>query len=338
MKAKETTLSIIRILIGLFFIATAVLKILSIKEFELYIYSYGILNYTLCTLAARCLIAFEMCAGLCLIMKWYYKLAWWLVQISLVAFTIFLIFAQLRGDTNCHCLGDFVELNPLQSMIKNIALMLVLLFVRNQESWNFKYGAAIKPAVMFVVALIPFIVAPPELLYGKIYTTDRNINTISFEKSLNDSSFMYCYPVIYPDYEFDSTTFVYDAKDFKIEGKNVIMLAHAGCKYCKQGAKRLALFFKENKLDRNKCKVLIFGGPENVYDFIAETEGYGFEYREINPVTSIEICDGQFPTFMLMQNDSIIKSFDLWGLEETTILDFLGDSGNETETEDEQQF
>lgn len=325
MKAKEVIFSIIRILVGLFFIATAVLKILSIKEFELYIYSYGLFNYTLCTLAARCLIAFELCAGLCLVLKWCYKFAWWLVQISLVAFTIFLIFAQIRGDANCHCLGDFVELNPLQSMVKNIAIMLILIFVRNLESWKFKYGAVIKPIVIIVVALVPFIVTPPELLYSKLYSTSRDINTVTLENSMNDSSFVYCYPKIYPDYNFDTTTYVAETKDFVLEGKNVVVLAHAGCKYCKQGIKRMAMFFKENKLDRDRCKILIFGGPENVYDFISETNGFGFEYREISPITSIEICDGKFPTFMLMQNDSLLKSFDLWGLEENTIVDFLED-------------
>lgn len=325
MKAKEVIFSIIRIVIGLFFIATAILKILSINEFELYIYSYGIFNYTLCTLFARCLIAFEMCAGLCLILKWWYKIAWWLLQLSLLGFSIFLIFAHLRGDANCHCLGEFVELNPIQSMIKNIAIMLILIIVRNQDTWKFKYGAIVKPLVILAVAITPFIVTPPEVLYTKIYSTDRNINTTIFDKSLNDSSFVYCYPKIYPDYEFDTATFKFEPKDFKLEGNNVVMLAHAGCKYCKLGAKKLAMFFRENDLDRDKCKVLIFGGPENVYKFIAETEGYGFEYREIFADTSIKICDGEYPTFILMQNDSIIKSFGLQGLGESDIIEHINE-------------
>ncbi len=329
MKAKEVIFSIISIIVGLFFIATAILKILSINEFELYIYSYGIFSYTLCTLFARCLIAFEMCAGLCLILKWWYKLAWWLLQLSLVAFTIFLIFAQLRGDSNCHCLGDFVELNPMQSMIKNIAIMLILIIVRNQGTWKFKFGAIVKPIVILIVASVPFIVSPPEVLYTKIYSTDRNINTEIFSKSLNDSSFTYCYPKIFPDYEFDTTTFAFEQKEFTLEGNNVVVMAHAGCKYCKLGVKKLAMFFRENDLDRSKCKVLIFGGPENVYNFIKETEGFGFEYRELYAVTSIEICDGEFPTFILTQNDSIIKSFGLLGLGESEITKHISSECSE---------
>ena len=325
MKAKQIIFAIIRIAIGLFFIASAILKIFTIKEFELYIYSYGIFNYTLCTLFARCLIAFEICTGLCLAFRWWYRLTWWLMQLSLLGFTIFLIFAQLRGDANCHCMGDFVELNPLQSMIKNFIIMALLLVIRNQENWNFRFGGIVKPLILIIVAAVPFIVAPPEILYKKLYSTDRNINTPIFEKALSDSTFYQCYPTILPNYEYDSTTYVAEAKPLELVDKNILMFAHAGCKYCREGAKRMAMFFRENKLDRNRCKVLIFGNypPLSTYEFIQATEGYGFEYREINPIVSLDIVDGEFPTFILMQDDSIVKSFDLWGLEESTIREFL---------------
>ncbi len=323
MKAKQIILSIIRIAIGLFFVATAILKILSIKEFELYIYSYGLFNYTLCTLIARCLIAFELCAGLCLALRWWYRLSWWILQISLVGFTIFLIFAQLRGDENCHCLGDFVELNPIESMIKNIAIMLILIFVRNQENWKFKFGKLIKPLIVIVVAAVPFIATPPELLYGKLYSTDRNINTVIFEKALTDSTFTNVYPRIHRNTEYDSTTFKTEYKDFNLKGKNVLIFALTECKYCHQGVKRLAMFCSENRIRRSNCKVLISGGAKGVLNFIKETDAYGFEFIEIPIVTSINIIDGKFPTFVLMENDSIIKSFDLWGLEENVITDFF---------------
>ena len=324
MKAKRIIFTIISVAIGLFFIVSAILKIFTINEFVTYIYSYGI-NYTLSTLFARCLIAFEICVGLCLALKWWYRLAWWLMQISLLGFTIFLVIAQIRGDANCHCMGDFVELNPLQSMIKNFVIMGLLLVVRNQENWNFKFEKAIKPLIVIIVAIVPFIVSPPEVLYNKLYSSDRNINTPIFEKAMADSTLYNCYPTIRPNYEYDSTTFVTEQKPMELTGRNVIMFAHAGCKYCREGAKRMAMFFRENKLDRNKCKVLIFGNypPLSTYEFIKATESFGFEYREINPILSLDIVDGQFPTFLLMQNDSLVKSFDLWGLEESTITDFL---------------
>jgi len=224
-------------------------------------------------------------------------------------------------------MGDFVELDPLQSMIKNIIIILLLVVIRNQENWDFKFGIVIKPLILIIVAAVPFFVAPPEVLYNKLYSSDRNINTPIFEKALSDSSFYYCYPIIHPNYEYDSASFAPQQKPFELQGRNIVLFSHAGCKYCREGAKRLSMFFRENKLDRKKCKILIFGNypPLSTYEFIKETEGYGFEYREINPITSLNIVDGQFPTFVLTQDDSIVRSFDLWGLEESTITDFFTD-------------
>ena len=142
---------------------------------------------------------------------------------------------------------------------------------------------------------------------------------------MTDSTFYKCYPIIRPNYEYDSTTFVAEDKPLELTGRNILMFAHAGCKFCREGAKRMSMFFRKNRLDRNRCKVLIFGNfpPLSTYDFIKGTEAYGFEYREIDPIISLNIVDGEFPTFILTQDDSIVKSFDLWGLEESTIKEFL---------------
>ena len=68
--------AIIRIGIGLFFIVSAVLKLLSLDQFELYIYSFNILNFTWSALAARAIIACEILVGILLIIKVKYKPAW----------------------------------------------------------------------------------------------------------------------------------------------------------------------------------------------------------------------------------------------------------------------
>lgn len=327
LKAQKYMTAILRIAIGIFFIFTAVLKIISIKEFEIYIYSYGIFNYALCTLFARCLIIFEILAGACMIFKSWYQLAWWTLQLSLLGFSVFLVFAYLRGDSNCHCLGDIIELNPMQSMMKNVALMIFMSLIKNQHNWHFKYENIIKPIVIVVIIALPFIVTPPEALHGMIYSSDRNINTTTFEKSLNDSTFTYLYPIVRRNEVFDSTTFKTTETELDLSGKNIAVFAHAGCKYCKQGVKKLAIFMRNNHIERQNAIIFIFGSDdESIYKFIQETESYGLEYRFINPITSIEIIDGKFPTFIMLKDSNIVKSFDLWGLDEKAITTFFQDT------------
>ena len=58
---------IIRIFIGGVFVASAVLKYLSIDIFDLYVYEHNIFNLALTETLTRCLIACEFCMGVMLI-------------------------------------------------------------------------------------------------------------------------------------------------------------------------------------------------------------------------------------------------------------------------------
>ena len=46
---------IVRVGVGLFFIVSAILKLLSIENFELYIYSFNLMSFLLSGVAARCI-------------------------------------------------------------------------------------------------------------------------------------------------------------------------------------------------------------------------------------------------------------------------------------------
>ena len=79
----------IRLLLGVFFIGTAVLKLLSIDNFEIYIYSFNIFSYITTTFFSRLLIFIELIIGISLIFKICFKQIWWLTMLMMVFFTIF---------------------------------------------------------------------------------------------------------------------------------------------------------------------------------------------------------------------------------------------------------
>ena len=139
---------IVRVGIGLFFIVSAILKLLSIENFEIYIYSFNLLSFPLSGLAARCVIACELLAGVLLIIKVKYKWAWWLTLLMLVGFSFLLVYVILfRDDSNCHCMGDLVQMRPSLSLVKNLVTIALLLFVRKEEDYQFyldlrKYGSS----------------------------------------------------------------------------------------------------------------------------------------------------------------------------------------------------
>ena len=85
-KFEKYLKAVIRIGLGLFFIVSAILKLLSLDNFELYIYSFNLMNLTLCGLVARAIIACELLVGILLIIKVKYKFAWWLTLLMLIGF------------------------------------------------------------------------------------------------------------------------------------------------------------------------------------------------------------------------------------------------------------
>ena len=119
---------LINIGIGGVFIIAAILKLISIDEFEIYIYSFNIFSFLLTTFVSRIIIIGEFILGLFLILKINYRFVWKTSLIILILFTLFLTYVAIfRRDSNCHCFGELIELNPLESIVKNLILILLLL-------------------------------------------------------------------------------------------------------------------------------------------------------------------------------------------------------------------
>ena len=124
----------IRLLLGVFFIGTAVLKLLSIDSFEVYIYSFGIVNFITTTFLSRLLIFIELLIGISLVLNICHRQIWWLTMLMMAGFILFLVYAAIfRNDSNCHCFGNLVELNPLQSIVKNIIVIALLIMIKDEQ-------------------------------------------------------------------------------------------------------------------------------------------------------------------------------------------------------------
>ena len=131
---KVQSSKLINIGVGSVFIIAAILKLISIDEFEIYIYSFDIFSFLLTTFVSRFIIIGEFVLGLFLILKINYKTTWRLAFISLILFTLFLVYVAIfRNDDNCHCFGELVELSPLESIVKNLILIVLLLLCRRTK-------------------------------------------------------------------------------------------------------------------------------------------------------------------------------------------------------------
>jgi len=296
---------IIRILLGAFFITTAILKLLSIDSFEIYIYSFNLFSFNLCAVIARLVIAGELLLGAFLITKILYKPTWWLTLLMMIGFTLFLVYVALfRHDANCHCMGDLVELNPAYSIIKNLITIVLLLIIRKEDDYHFRGKKAVGIVAAVLAIGVPFILFPTDAVYNLVLKSDNGVNEKSFDTFIQDST----------------------AQALQIdEGNYVLGFLASGCKYCKLSAKKINTMVENNHLDTNKVVFLIWGSDSSVVKFKEETGANHFRYAKINPVEAIQVVNGTFPTYVFVKDGKPVEAVDIRGLNDKKINEFLSE-------------
>ena len=306
---KVQSSKFINIVIGSVFIIAAILKLMSIDEFEIYIYSFDIFSFLLTTFVSRIIIIGEFILGLFLILKINYKLTCRLTFISLILFTLFLIYVAIfRQDANCHCFGELVELSPLESIIKN--LVMIVLLMLGQRTTSSKLKAQSSKLLVLSSTFLVFIISPPDSIYKMIYSTEKEISTVDLYKSFDE--------VVKID--FTEEGLVFDSiSSFKEKENRLIVIVSSGCKYCRLGLKKLSLMMRNEDLATDNVDIFIWGSPEGIENFRNETMTEDYSYWHIMPNRAIEITYGRFPIFIFLKGKDIIKIGDFRDVDDAFI-------------------
>jgi hypothetical protein len=300
--------------VGGVFIIAAILKLISIDEFEIYIYSFNIFSFLLTTFVSRIIIIGEFILGLFLILKINYRFVWKTSLIILILFTLFLTYAAIfRQDSNCHCFGELIELNPLESIVKNLILILLLLLsqrsaVSSQQSAVSGQRSAVKVLVVLLTcSLVVFIISPPDSIYKMIYSTEKEVSSIDLHESFDE--------VVKIDFKEDEIAFD-SISAFDVKEKQLIAVVSSGCKYCKLGLKKLSLMMKNGGISPDDVDIFIWGSPDGIMDFRSETMTEDVDYWHIMPNKAIEVTYGRFPIFIMIKEKDIIKVGDFRDLDD----------------------
>lgn len=293
----------IRLLLGVFLIDTAVLKLLSIDSFEIYIYSFGIFNFTATTFVSRLLIFIELMIGIGLILKIHFKQIWWVTLMMMVGFTLFLVYAAIyRNDSNCHCFGSLIELDPKQSIVKNIVTIALLFFIKNENSHDYKpilrkWLIALSVVVSLVVS---FVLLPMDVIYNRIYSGNKDVNEAAFYESLSDSAYV------------------------KLrEGRYLINYAMAGCKYCKLGADKVTMMLDRHGISHDRLKFFVGGSDEAISKFVEVTGTSDYEHWKIPAPQFMAITYGKFPLYVFIENGKVVKAGDFRIVDDEGIEEFF---------------
>ena len=303
---------ILRYGIGSMFIIAAILKLMSIDEFEIYVYSFDVFNFLLTTLFSRLLITGELVIGLLLIFKMCYKFTWRATLSVQILFTLFLVYVLVfRKDDNCHCFGELVELSPMESIVKNVLVIGGLFLIKTTRLQDHKTTSkfvGLRKVLLITSVIIPFVVTPMDSVYKMIYSSEKEISTVDLYESFDKVVAM---DFIENDIVFDST-YVFEPK-----GDKVVAIVSSGCKYCRLGVKKLSLMMKNNGVTPDDVNIFIWGSREGILNFREETMTEGCSYWHIMPHEAVDVTFGRFPTFIILKEKEIVNISDFRDIDES---------------------
>ena len=294
---------VLKMLLGMVFVVSAVLKIIDLDKFEIYVYSYHFFSLNFSFLVARAAIIVELVLGIGLVSNTLHKLYWRGSMAMLMGYTLLLIYALALGRTdNCHCFGDFLQFDPKQSLLKNGVLMLLFLLVYKAEEWKTPFRWLILGLAVMASTIGVFVASPPDN-FTPSYDPEHNLQTECFEAALNDA----------PLNGLNLT-----------EGKQVICFFSTGCDYCQMAAHKLSLMQRFYGFPADNITFVFMGSEEGIAKFYEESESQ--QYRDVlfdDVLNLLKITNGNFPVIVFLDNGKVVHEYGFRNMREDEIKAFM---------------
>jgi uncharacterized membrane protein YphA (DoxX/SURF4 family) len=165
-----------RLLLGLIFLAAAVLKSLDVAEFARQTAEYGVIGEDLAAIAAPLLIALEGTLGAALIAGWRARAAAVAIGGLLLLFIALEAWGLAHGRTeSCGCFGAYVQRTPTQVILEDILFLgLAVLAFAGLGSWGARRRRLAAACVVASALLfVGFALASPHLPIDSLATQLR---------------------------------------------------------------------------------------------------------------------------------------------------------------------
>ena len=295
---------IVRIIIGVVFLASAISKFLSIDQFELYTYSLNIFSLNTSMIFSRLLISLEAILGIFFIFNFNAKLTW-RITITLVSlFSIFLIVLIIKGSKeNCHCFGEVIDLNPIHSLLKNILFIVLLFLIKPKRIITHRTPGFLSVIIILAGLATPMILSPPDFMMYKAH------DTAGQQFSLNG--------LTEPTIEILSLN---EPDIFK--GKVALCFFSTKCRYCKMAARKMSILSNKFQIQENVIYIFM-GNPEELKDFYHDSRSDKFPDLIIRPKDFLQITHNEMPKIFLLEDGIIKHLFSYRDISEKDVKDFF---------------
>ncbi len=300
---------ILQILVSVVFLASAWLKLYPIEPFELTLVDSGLVPWSIAPYAARLLLSVETFIGVGLLFNTRYTLV--LLKSALYLTLFFSIYLLLlwhfRGnDINCGCFGAKLSLTPIESLVKNavlIVLILIAIKLYSPIQRGFKW--------LYVIGLLGLCVAPFVLnpLEGYFSTPDNTEYPYDFKSEIIPDSILSKVP-------------------FDIEkGTYILPFLSVTCPHCKVAAQKLTVAKRKHELPR--IHAFFIGGEKKMEKFRFESSSE-LDYTMYQEESFFKFNNGVLPTVLLVVDGEVIRRWSGSGFtyeEIGKIPDYVKDYG-----------
>lgn len=299
--------SVLKVLLGLVFIVSAVLKVYDMDRFEIYVYSYHFFSLNLSFLAARAAIILELVLGIGLVSHTLHKMYWWGSVAMLLGYSLLLLYALHLGRTDsCHCFGDFMQLDPKQSLVKNGVLLLSFMLIYKMESWRTPFRWLVLCLAVMASAIGVFVASPPDNLTSNS-NPEQNLHRELFDEMLDEAPL--------------------DTLNLR-EGKRVVSFFSTSCEYCQMAAQKLSLMQQYYGFPTDNITFVFLGSEDGIARFFEESASthYGSVlYPDV--VRLLKVINGNFPVIVLLDNGEVVHEYGFRNMQEDEIKAFFEKEG-----------
>ncbi len=269
----------IKIIIAATFLFSAISKILAPGYFEITLIDQGLFSdRNTAAYIARIFIVIELSLGLLFFQSNYIrKIIAPTAMLLLIAFIIHMSILMIGGDNeNCGCFSSVISMNPIEAIIKNIILLVLVIYVYKYSKREF--NKLVLPLGIIVVSILIVVIFTP------IKRTDK-----------------------FPFAKY--THFVNYGRVDLTEGEFLIPIFDASCEHCMQAAKSMKRISSEIDNFPEIFTLIFSESKSEINDFQDRTET-DFPYRQVNVDEFFDLIGSAPPRIYWLLNGEIKNVWD----------------------------
>ena len=225
-------------------------------------------------------------------------------------FTFYVTYSIVTGsEESCNCLGDFLQLSPMESMIKNIVILTILfsIYYLSSDSKNKFHHKYIVIGISLFTLSAPYIFYPIESSSTSKYSSDEN-------KELQLDS-------LYTNIDKAQIPLV----DFR-KGKHIVAFLSLRCSHCRKAGLKLATMYKRNPM--LPIYFVLNGKQKYLAEFYEFTRCQKVPQNFVKGRNFVVLAGVELPKIMLIEDGMEIQSLEYPELDQEKLEEWITTTKN----------